>query len=571
MRGTMRDAGVVRGGRTKCSDVVAAVGARRASAPGRWIPQRDWRVLAALVVGLGLLGVAEVQAQATVVARVEAALAQMEKPRLHVSVDKPLYRPGESVWFRVWAVSGSLEKMAGDEMTVYLVDPRGSNVAEKALLLDDGVAANDFELPVGMAGGIYTLRANLSGGQVVERSVVVSVYEPPRVKKTLDFLRKAYGPGDVVRATVKLERATGEALAQHAFTALVLLDGRDFHRAILRTNAKGEAVVSFELPEQLGTGDGLLTILVDDAGVTESIQKRIPITLERIKLGVFPEGGDLVEGLASRVYFSARDLFDKPVDVEVEVRDGAGRVITTAASFHDGMGRFSLRPEAGESYHLVVTRPTSIKQQITLPTAQPAGCVMQTVDDFGEKGGALEVVVECTEASRDVVLVAALRGQVVASAEAQVGRKARMIALQPETEQGGALRLSLFDAQAMPLAERVVYFGPRRGAEVIITSDKPSYSPRELVTLTVQVKDHAGKGIVGDVALAVVDDTILNFADDKSGNLLVSLLLAAELPPGLPIEEPNFYFSDDEKAVQALDYLLGTAGWRRFSWEWVQR
>jgi hypothetical protein len=46
--------------------------------------------------------------------------------------------------------------------------------------------------------------------------------------------------------------------------------------------------------------------------------------------------------------------------------------------------------------------------------------------------------------------------------------------------------------------------------------------------------------VPADLALAVVDDTVLSFADDKTGHMLSRLYLEPELPG--KIEEPNFYF-----------------------------
>ena len=75
-------------------------------------------------------------------------------------------------------------------------------------------------------------------------------------------------------------RATGEALGNQKITGLVVLDGVELTRVPVTTDGAGKAVVRFDLPGQIARGDGLLTVLVDDGGVTESIQKRIPITMK---------------------------------------------------------------------------------------------------------------------------------------------------------------------------------------------------------------------------------------------------------------------------------------------------
>jgi len=132
----------------------------------------------------------------------------------------------------------------------------------------------------------------------------------------------------------------------------------------------------------------------------------------------------------------------------------------------------------------------------------------------------------------------------------------------------GALRLTLFDLERRPLAERVVYRGLGAELRVSVKADKSAYSPREKVTLTVQTSDASGKPVAGDVALAVVDDTVLKYADDKAGDILAELYLLPEMP-GQTVREPNFYYSKDRRAPEAMDLLLGSQGYRRFAWKWI--
>jgi hypothetical protein len=132
----------------------------------------------------------------------------------------------------------------------------------------------------------------------------------------------------------------------------------------------------------------------------------------------------------------------------------------------------------------------------------------------------------------------------------------------------GAVRVTLFDLAHRPIAERLVYRGLGAELRVSVKADKPSYAPRDKVRITVETRDAKGRGVPADVALAVVDDTVLRFADDKSGNILAQTYLLPEMP-GQQIDEPNFYFSRDPKAPEAMDLLLGTQGWRRFAWKWV--
>ncbi|HWN70899.1 MAG TPA: MG2 domain-containing protein, partial [Haliangium sp.] len=195
--------------------------------------------------------------------------------RLYVHLDKPLYQPGESIWFRVWELAAPTLTAPAQAhgIMVQLVSPQGSQVMQKRLPLQAGLATNDFMLPDTIEGGEYILRATTDLGDSFDRKLIVSQYQPPQIKKKVEFLRKAYGAGDQVAAAVSLARATGEPLARRAATAIVTVDEVEVARFRVTTSDKGEAVAKFELPKQIARGDGLLTVLVEDGGVTESIQK----------------------------------------------------------------------------------------------------------------------------------------------------------------------------------------------------------------------------------------------------------------------------------------------------------
>lgn len=492
--------------------------------------------------------------------------------RLYVHLDKPLYQPGETMWFRIWqlATPTTTKALPQTGVTAELVSPKGAVVLSKRILSDqDALATNDFELPPEVQGGEYTLRISNDLGDTMERSVIVSSYQPPRIKKKLEFTRKAYGEGDTVAAALSLNRATGEALGRHQATAIVTLDEAEVARVPVTTDERGNVIVKFELPGQIARGDGLLTVLVADGGVTESIQKRIPITMTELRFDMYAEGGDLVSGLPGRVYFMAKNLIDEPADVEGRVVDGAGREITKFRSLHDGLGRFELLPGAGVEYFAEITKPRGISQKIPLPARRAEGCTMQAIDDPMSGASDLRVAVWCT-GSQTVVTTAVMRDKRLADAEVEVAAGAPTVVAFPMPPGAqGAVRVTVFDEQVTPMAERLIYRGRGNDLKVTVKPEKESYTPRERVTLTVETADLRGKPVEADLSLAVVDDTVLSFADDHTANLLARLYLEAEMP-GQEIEKPNFYLSKEVKAAHAIDLVMGTHGWRRFDWQRIE-
>jgi alpha-2-macroglobulin-like protein len=439
-------------------------------------------------------------------------------------------------------------------------------VAQKLVRVSRGAIANDFVLDGHLPGGEYKLRLHVPGGPV-ERSVMVSAYEPPQIQKRLEFLRKAYGPGDQVAASLSMKRGTGEPLAGAELVALVTVDGAEVAREPIVTDAGGGALYTFLLPDAIARGDGLLTVLVADGGLTESIQRRIPIVLDELDVALYPEGGDLVQGLPGRVYFAAHNAIGDPADIAGAIVDDRGQEIARIRSLHGGMGRFEIVPEPGRRYELRVDSPPGIAATYPLPQAAGAGCTMHAVDDFKGARDDVRVAIWCTEKST-VIATAALRERQLGAARIEAGPHApTVVAIPVPAGTQGAARITVF-AGGAPVAERLIYRGLGRDLAIAIEPAKETYTPREQVTLALTTTDLAGEPVSADLAVAVVDDRVLTFADDDTSHLLARVFLEAEMP-GQEIDEPNFYFSDEMLASYGLDLVLGTKGWRRFAWEQV--
>jgi hypothetical protein len=509
-------------------------------------------------------------AQKKLASAVDSYFQRAGSQRFYMHLDKPLYKPGETIWFRLWEVgSSTLTSSTNVHGTrIQLISPKGASVLEKRIQVGSGMAANDFELPATVQGGEYTLRLTSDLGGSAERKVIVSQYQAPRIKKKAEFLRKAYGPGDKVAAAVSISRATGEALANKTMTAVVRVDSAEIARFEVATNAEGNAIVKFPLPSSISVGDGLLTLLVEDGGVTESLQKRIPITLKNISFEMFPEGGDLVAGLPGRVYFSAKNSLGKPADVQGHVEDKSGKRVSEFRSFHNGLGRYEITPAQEGEYFAVIDQPMGIEGRFKLPEARPSGCSLQSVDDYSGDSAEIRVGVWCSE-KQSILSTAVLREKRLGDYSFEIeAKKAQVLSFPVPAGSQGAVRVTLFDEALHPMAERLIYRGRGQDLKVSVSTDRESYAPRDAVELTVHAEDLAGKPVQADLSVAVVDDTVLSFADDKTANMLTRIYLESEMP-GQKIEEPNYYFSDKPKAAAGLDLVLGTQGWRRFAWQQV--
>ncbi|MCE3279042.1 MAG: large extracellular alpha-helical protein, partial [Bacteroidetes bacterium] len=494
---------------------------------------------------------------------------KIPEDRIYLQFDKPMYEPGDNIWFSAFIRDAATMKASSksDILHIEFLNPKGTIEKSINIIAKNGIAKGDFSLDQEALGGIYKIRAytnwmkNEGESNKFEKEIQVQDVVLPNLKMKLDFERKAFGPGDEVIAKLELNTNENKPLSDHKIRFVANLNGQQILAKADITDENGLQYIKFTLPKDLKTNDGLLNVMIDYNGSTESISRSIPIVLNNIKLQLFPEGGDLVENLESQVAFRALNEFGKPADVEGEVLNKQGAVVASFSSFHQGMGSFKFTPKAGDEYFVKIIKPENIKEHFSLPQALERGYVMKVNPSKAE----ISVDINSTE-TEELSLIAQVRNKVYYSTVIDAKKGSNKIIFPTSNFPIGVTQITLFDSKGVERAERLAFVNKGKQLNISVATEKEKYLPREKVKMVVTVKDERGMPMPANLSMAVVNDQFLSFADDKSGNILSQLLLQQDIKD--KVEEPAFYFNDKEpKADAALDYLLLTAGWRHFTWE----
>ncbi|MBX7180804.1 MAG: hypothetical protein K1X82_01735 [Bacteroidia bacterium] len=490
--------------------------------------------------------------------------------RLYLQTDKTFYSPGETIWFSAFLRKGSDFSASDKSEVIHLefLNPAGAVAKKLDLIAINGQSRGDLLIEEELPGGIYTLKAfsnwMKNDSSFFEKKITVQELVLPRLKMKLDFEREGFAPGEEVVAKLILESNENKALSNHSFRFSVSLGGKEFMNNLSSTGNNGEMFIRFHLPAKLKTGDGLLLVSLDYEGQSESISRSIPIVLNQVKLELFPEGGDLIQNLESRVAFRARNHRGKPTDIKGRVVDQNGKEITSFTSFAKGLGHFNLIPEPGRTYFAQITSP-ACDDRVELPSALSQGFVLKT----GEAQN-LDLPIQIlstipTKAS----LVATVRGKIYWATEVALASGNNQVIMPLDQFPMGVAQITLFDANGIERCERLAFVNRDKQLRLHIQTDKEKYLPREKVKMTISTTDASGLPVASQLGISVVNDQLLAFADDKQQHLLASLCLQYDIKE--PIEEPNFFFDTKEsKSLRALDYLLLTSGWRRFSWKEIR-
>ena len=533
----------------------------------------------------------------------------------HLTTDKPMYRPGETVHFRSLTLERfSLKPPDEDFRLAYAItNPNGEEIFQLSgvpqlvnetthapLLGPDkkplrGIGAGEFKIDPAAKGGEYTLRVRELNNRFPpqERKFIVNQYENPRLNKELDFTRKSYGPGDEVMAACKVSRAEGGTpVARRPVSASIFIDGKSYDAdgkegntpLALQTDDKGTVSVRFKLPAKIERGLGSLSVQFNDGANVEALVRPIPIALKKLQIEFFPEGGNLVAGVPNRVYFQARTMLGKPAELKGRVVDQNGKsVVDEVATLNDdkepganqGMGLFAFTPQAGRKYELKIETPAGIEGKYALPSPKTEGVVLSVPDAVTKSKATIAVTVFSVERDRNLLVGAYCRGRLMdhQTVTAKKG-EATKVELRPASPTGGTYRVTVFEEQEgnanrrqlVPRAERLIYHAPGEQLTLNVTPDHKQYTPGEKVKLSLKSLNEKEKETPSVLLVSVVDKSVITMADEKTARSMPThFLLTTEVRRPEDLEYADFLVGPHPKASAALDLLLGTQGWRRFA------
>src|SRR6185312_3010511 len=98
----------------------------------------------------------------------------------------------------------------------------------------------------------------------------------------------------------------------------------------------------------------------------------------------FPEGGELITALTSRVAFKAIGVNGLGIKVKGSVVDNANASVAEFVSNDLGMGSFTLKPEEGKTYKAKITFGNGRQTVFNLPAAKAKGITLRAKDTLGK-------------------------------------------------------------------------------------------------------------------------------------------------------------------------------------------
>ena len=302
--------------------------------------------------------------------------------------------------------------------------------------------------------------------------------------------------------------------------------------------------------------------------------------LPEASLTFFPEGGNLVSGLESRVAYELRGENGLFGEEKVTILEDGVKLLETTPQ-HLGKGSFTFTPKKGAKYRAEVTMTNNKgkqkKHRFELPEIEPEGAVMRV----SENGDRITVNIADNFAEPlELGFVVLHRGTMGFYRKFTTDGE-NSFSFAKDSLREGVNRAVLFIDNNTPLAERHFFVmhdslmqSDHGTVKLNVTANGTnpndlSLSPHQKVTVRVSRED--GKPITEESNLSLaVSDAIGKQTTSYSHNLYTYLLLGSELKGYLP-DAAQYFDTDNKNRKEHLELVMLTHGWTSYDWSMLAR
>ena len=333
-----------------------------------------------------------------------------------------------------------------------------------------------------------------------------------------------------------------------------------------------------ELPQTLPAGNYQLTaytrwmqnegmenyftreIQVFSAVQAESADEHMPTREPSIELRFFPEGGNLVEGIPSKIAFKVTDGHGIGVNASGVITDLEGNEAQRFETHHNGMGVFMFTPASDTQYKAYLD---NYPEENIFPAIQPKGIVMEVTLTPNW------IHVTCRHNLMTPIFQAPFyltihqNGVEYYTTSVNVSNRQSVLHIPLDYLPEGIFTITVFDRQLNAWCERLAFFKYPESLQLQVTAEREKYEKRKEVTLHIQAKNSLGFPQSGNFSLAVVASGLVN--PENRNNFYSDYFLQSEIR-GI-VENPASYFEEqDTVGLQKINLLLLTQGWRKYVW-----
>jgi hypothetical protein len=403
--------------------------------------------------------------------------------------------------------------------------------------------------------------------------------------------RDSYFPGDDIWFKAYFVNAGERYLSNHSSNLHVELISPDLEIIDSRTVRleRGLGNGDFHLSEKLPSGKYRIRAytnymrnfgnelffnkdinIINSTADAEAFSDTVNYTVNKPEINFFPEGGSLVDSVASIIAFKAVDEYGYSMNVSGEIYSSTGKMVTTLKSTHKGMGKFLIDPMPGLKYYALIKIPNGDQLKYEIPESFSTGVVLNVSRNqkhelsliFRTNKRTLPLLID-----HDLSLCVSARGKAFKSYTFRMNSLNSFFNLPTDDLPEGIAMITLSGVNDIPLCERLVFIQNDDEARVNIETDKNEYKQRDSVNVKISLRVDSRVRQDAFLSLSATDKLFTDNSTAFPSTITSWFLLESDVRG--PVEDPSYYFDfSNPGRLKDLDLLLLTQGWRDFRWKY---
>lgn len=496
--------------------------------------------------------------------------------KVHIHLDKPYYSSGENIWFKAYVTntqSGTTSNLS-KLLYVDLLDAQGELFKQNRVALINGLGWADFALPDTLAEGNYRIRAytkwmeNEPKNYFFEKVIKIGNTWENSLNIETAFEWNQQPTGDHLQANLKMIQKNGSPFNLQKFQYEILNGEESVFKNSASTDSEGK--VSLIIKDINFNAETIQTIKITTIINNKKTFKLIPIIFDsrKIDLQFFPESGEMINGISSRIAFKALNSIGKGIPVSGVINNKEGQVVAEFKSNELGMGSFYLLPQEGQNYTATINS-LNVDSKYSLPQSKASGYILSVNNDGDDKISAKIAFSNDLISSDSLSLILHQHGLPFYSSQIATQKNTSVLNLPKTNLPSGVYTLTLLNSQEIPLAERVLFLNQENDKIKIETKNLDnSFKTRENMILHFN-GFNADSSVRSNYSVSVTHTSSVVPDEENETHIYTSLLLKGDLKGY--IENPNRYFiKNDLDTKKDLDHLMLTQGWRKLNWEHIK-
>lgn len=488
------------------------------------------------------------------------------RENIFLMTDKVRYKPGETIWFRAFTSETDNPLVTDESSKLYLslFDKTGKNITKGTFRMSKGASLGDLKIPDNLLGDSYFLVAYSSEQSSLEQVPIIKLKIDPEYSN--QWIVEAVAKDSISisgkknELLVVLRDNTGAAQKNEQLRYEIKNGTEVIEKDKLKTDENGKVTIPFTIPAKTN-GEPFICELSDSRDWKHEVF--LPSNLDPIVIRFFPEGGNLIAGVPTKIGYTAFNKWGIPVDVEGSVLNQQGEQVTPIKTLTKGLGLFSIISPGQQKYKLQLSGKVGQNQSFELPGTAADGLAISVVKTDAEF---IYVNLNFPDKQKHAIALTVTHGNnVYWAGDMEINGIGRLKIPADQLPQGINL-LSAFSKEGNLLAERIIFKDNKQELKIGIQPEKSSLSTGGKMTVKVRLTDEKNQAVSGNVAVSVTDK-FRNDSDKPQIEEYLQIESELESPFSLFPEA----FKDKNKNAALMDVFLIANRIKGFDWSKIRQ